>query len=87
MANYKFDEINGGVAITNPVITICNVDDKRNGTAIIYVLIQEGNPSPNFNLSFIVPLLKSTFTYSGDQPMKTDVDAWFDIEIQTYIVP
>jgi len=87
MANYRFDDVNGGVAITNPVMNICSVDDKRNGTAIIYVHITEGNPSPNFNVSFIVPLLKSVFTYTGDQPMKVDVDAWYDIEILTYIVP
>jgi len=86
MATYKFDEVNGGIAITNPVIKICNVDDKRNGTAIIYIEVKEGNPDPSFTVSFIVPL-STIFTYTGDQPMKADVDTWLVDEIQTYLVP
>lgn len=85
MANYLFSEINNGIAIENPTITICNVIDNRNGTANVWVEIVEGNPSPNFNLSFKITL-GNQFTYTGDQPMKVDVDAWYIIEIQNYEV-
>lgn len=86
MANYIFTNINNGVTITNPSITICDVIDKRNGTAVIVVLIVEGNPSPNFELSFKVAL-NNAFTYEGDQPMKVDVDAWLLVELQNYLEP
>ena len=86
MPNYKFQQINGGVSVSNPILTICDVQDKRNGTAIIVVLIEHINPSPNFEVSFKVPL-DNFFTYVGDQPMKADVDAWFEIEIQNYLAP
>ena len=86
MANYRFININNGITINNPVISVCDVIDKRNGTAIIYVKITEGNPSPNFDVSFKVAL-DNIFTYTGDQQMKADVDAWFIIEIQNYLVP
>jgi hypothetical protein len=85
MAHYKFNEINGGIAIENPTITICDVIDKRNGTAIVYVLIESSDTGSGHDVSFKVPLI-TAFTYTGEQPMKSEIDAWFDVEIQNYLV-
>jgi len=84
--NYIFTQINGGIEITNPTITVCDVIDKRNGTAIIVVLIKVGSPNPNIDVEFKVTL-DNFFNYVGDQPMKVDVDAWFLIEIENYLAP
>lgn len=80
MADYLFYTINNGVTIQNPTITVSDVIDKRNGTALVYAFIVKDN------VSFKVAL-DSLFTYTGDQPMKADIDTWFAIQIQNYIVP
>lgn len=86
MANYRFEDINNGIALTNPTISIAHIIDNRDGTAVVRISITGGNPAPHFEMSFVVAM-DTLFTYSGDQPMKADVDAWFAIEILTYIVP
>lgn len=85
MANYIFPDVNNDLAISNPVITVCGVFDKKDGTALVFAKIVEGNPSPNFSVTFEIQL-ESVFLYAGAQPMEVDVDAWFATEIETYEV-
>jgi hypothetical protein len=84
MAKYLFEEINAGVEMQNPQITVSDILDKGDGTAIVWVFISlgaAGGKAATFKIQ-----LKDPYPYTGDEPIKEEVDAWAVIEIAKYEV-
>ena len=82
MPDYTFPNLNSKVSIKSPKVRIVNVNDHNNGTASIDIELSVANApqgqAPNFGVTF------TGFTYTGDQPMKVDVEAWVENELIKY---
>ena len=84
MANYIFKNINAGLEIKAPSISVnglrTNVNDK---TCEIDILISLVNPQAKA-VKFVVTL--SGFSYTGNEPLKDEIEAWVATELIKYEV-
>lgn len=82
MANYIFQDINAGLEIKAPAVSVSSVYDHYNGTADVNILISLGSPQADA-VTFSVTL--SGFTYT-DHWTRQELEDWVTAELKNYEV-
>lgn len=82
MANYIFQNINAGLEIKAPSISVFSwITNPTEKTCTVTILISLGSPQANA-VKFGVEL--QGFSYTGNEPLKADIEAWVQVKLTEY---